>query len=409
MLSVDEQLEIICDGAEEVIPLGELREKLKKSISKKEPLRVKLGLDPTAPDIHLGHTVVLKKLRQFQDLGHKAVLIIGDFTALIGDPSGKSETRKPLTPEKIGDNAKTYTEQAFKILDSDPEKIEIVRNSEWLGRMQIQDILKLTSSYTVARMLERDDFSQRYQTGKPISIVEFLYPLLQGMDSIAVRADVELGGTDQKFNLLVGRELQREYGKEPQAIITTPLLEGTDGVQKMSKSLGNYIGVTESPDEIFGKTMSIPDELMIKYFRLVTTLSKDKVDEIEKGLKERELHPAEVKRELARKIVAMYHGEKVADEAVRQFNRIFKEKQLPSELKEVVLPPDVFKDGKVWAVKMLTTTGLTESSSEARRLIAQRAVKLNESVIEDADLNVEVKNGDVLQVGRRKFARIRIN
>ncbi len=409
MLSVDEQLEIICDGAEEVIPLGELREKLKKSISKKEPLRVKLGLDPTAPDIHLGHTVVLKKLRQFQDLGHKAVLIIGDFTALIGDPSGKSETRKPLTPEKIEDNAKTYTEQAFKILDSDPEKIKIVQNSEWLGRMQIQDILKLTSSYTVARMLERDDFSQRYQTGKPISIVEFLYPLLQGMDSIAVRADVELGGTDQKFNLLVGRELQREYGKEPQAIITTPLLEGTDGVQKMSKSLGNYIGVTESPGEIFGKTMSIPDELMIKYFRLVTTLSKDKVDEIEKGLKEEKLHPAEVKRELARKIVAMYHGEKVADEAVRQFNRIFKEKQLPSKLKEVVLPPDVFKDGEVWAVKMLTTTGLAKSSSEARRLIAQRAVKLNESVIEDADLNVEVKNGDVLQVGRRKFARIRIN
>lgn len=409
ILNVDEQLEIICEGTEEVIPLDELRAKIKRSIAEKKPLRVKLGLDPTAPDIHLGHTVVLKKLRQFQKLGHRAVLIIGDFTALVGDPSGKSEIRKPLNSKEIEANARTYTDQAFKILDSSPEKIEIVLNSEWLGKLSTKDILKLTSCYTVARMLQRDDFSSRYSSGKPISIAEFLYPLLQGMDSITIRADVELGGTDQKFNLLVGRELQKEYSQESQVIITTPLLEGVDGVQKMSKSLGNYIGVTEGPDEIFGKTMSIPDELMIRYYRLVSDATKAEVDEIERELKKGTLHPAKLKRDLARRIVALYHGKKKARKAEEEFDRIFKERQLPSEVSDVVLPLEAFKDGKVWVVRMLTVANLAKSSSEARRLIEQGGVKLNQVVLKDADINIEIKDGDLVQVGRRKFAKFRLS
>ncbi len=406
-LSVEEQLKIAREGAEDILPIEDLEVKLRRSGKEKRPLRIKLGLDPTAPDIHLGHTVVLRKLRQFQDLGHLAILIIGDFTAMIGDPSGRSEIRKSLTVEEIAINAQTYQEQAFKILDPSPKKIKIVYNSEWLKKMGMADVLRLTSSYTVARMLERDDFFTRYKKGQSISIAEFLYPLLQGMDSIAIEADVELGGTDQKFNLLIGRELQRAYGQEPQVILTMPLLEGIDGTQKMSKSLGNYIGVDEPPEEIFGKIMSIPDELMIKYFRLLTDISWSEIDSMEKDLAEDKLHPAQLKRRLGHNIVAMYHNKKAAERAAREFDLVFKEKEPPSEVPEFVLSPELLKDGRIWIVKLLTCIGFARTNSEARRLIEQRGVRLNNEVISSSEVDVKISDGDILQVGKRKFARLR--
>lgn len=407
-MSIKKQLKIICEGAEDILPLEDLEVKLRRLVEEKRPLRIKLGLDPTAPDIHLGHTVVLRKLRQFQDLGHLAILIIGDFTAMIGDPSGRSEIRKPLTAKEIAINAQTYQEQAFKVLDSSPEKIKVVRNSEWLEKMGIADVLRLASCYTVARMLERDDFSARYKNGQSISIVEFLYPLLQGMDSIAIEADVELGGTDQKFNLLVGRELQRAYGQEPQVILTMPLLEGTDGTQKMSKSLGNYIGVDEPPKEMFGKIMSIPDELMIKYFRLLTNISWSEIDSMERDLAGGKLHPVQLKRRLGRGIVTMYHNKEAAERAVREFDLVFKEKELPSEVPESVLPPELLKDGKIWIVKLVTCIGFAKTNSEARRLIEQRGVRLNNEVISSSEVDVAISDGDILRVGKRKFAKLRI-
>lgn len=407
----EKQLEVILSGVEEVIPLDDLKEKLKRSLEKKAPLRVKLGLDPSAPDIHLGHAVVLRKLRQFQDLGHLAILIVGDFTGTIGDPSGQIEKRKQLSKEEVRKNAETYVQQLLKVLDK--KRTEVVYNSTWLKKLTMGEVLRLTACYTVARMLERDDFSLRYTQGKPISILEFMYPLLQGYDSVMVKADVELGGTDQKFNLLVGREVQKEYSQDPQVVLTTPLLEGTDGVQKMSKSLGNYIGITEPPEEIFGKVMSLPDDLVVRYFRLATDLTDKEVDSIESGLKSGNLHPGEIKRRLGREVVTLYYSQEAANQAEEVFDAKFKPGRATMEARvsiapEKVVPKQFFKNGKVWVVKLLRHLDFAKTNSEARRLIEQGAVKLNDEVVASPDAEIQIVEGDLVQVGKRKIARLKI-
>jgi len=407
MRDFKEQLKILLSGTEEVLPLDEFEFKLKRSIEKNKPLVVKYGVDPTSPDLHIGHAIPLRKLRQFQELGHKVILLVGDFTARIGDPSQKSVTRPQLSEKEVRLNAKTYTKQAFKILD---EKSTIIdHNSRWFGKMNFEEILKISANFTIARLLERDDFYKRYQENIPIGLHEFFYPVMQGYDSVMLKADVELGGTDQKFNMLTGRNLQKTYGQEPQAIITLPILEGTDGVQKMSKSLGNHVGVTDSPKDMFGKIMSIPDEIMIKYFRLATSLSEKEIEVIEEGLKGGSLHPAKIKRRLAEEIVSQYHGKKAAEDAKEEFDIIFKEKSLPSDIPEAVLLPELFKDNRIWIVKLLTHVGLAETNGEARRLIKQGGVKLNAEIIKSADIDVEIKNGDILQVGKRRFAKLVLN
>ncbi len=398
------QLEIIKRGAAEIVPEGDLIEKLKKSISSGEPLHIKLGLDPTAPDIHLGHTVVLQKLRQFQDLGHKVTIILGDYTARIGDPTGKSETRKQLTQEEVMANARTYEEQIFKILDK--SRTNVVFNSEWLAPLTFADVIGLASKYTVARMLERDDFAKRFHNEQPISIHEFFYPLMQGYDSVALKADVELGGTDQKFNLLMGRHLQKEYGQEQQVALMMPILEGLDGIQKMSKSLGNYIGITDSPREMYGKTMSISDEMMIRYFELVTPVSIKEIRGIEKGLQEGSLHPRDVKMRLAREIVTIYHGTEAARRAEEEFKNIFQKKELPDEVPEYRLDQRDLEDGQIWLPKLLALAGLAASTSEGKRLIRQGAVKVDDNRIDDPDTRIVPQNGMILKAGKRKFVKI---
>lgn len=399
MKSVEEQLAQMSFGAAEILPLDELRKKLERAVATNTPLRVKLGLDPSAPDIHLGHTVVLRKLKQFQDLGHQIVLIIGDFTGRIGDPSGKSAARKPLTEEQVLANAKTYEDQIFKILDRD--KTEVHFNSEWLGKMNFADVLTLAAKYTVARMLERDDFQKRYTEGRPISLHEFMYPLMQGYDSIATKADIEFGGTDQKFNLIVGRHLQNETGMEPQVVITMPLLEGLDGVQKMSKSLGNYIGIDEEPTEMYGKAMSIPDELMARYFMLVTDMPREEQEQLAQGLKDGSVHPRDAKMLLAKTIVELYHGAAAAEAAEQEFVRVFQERDLPSEIEELSIDA-----GEVWLPQLLNTAGMVSSNSEGKRMIQQGSVRVNgEKVTEE---NYTLQNDDVLQVGKRKYRRIRL-
>ncbi|MBS6028592.1 MAG: tyrosine--tRNA ligase [Negativicoccus succinicivorans] len=399
MKSVEEQLAQMSFGAAEILPLDELRKKLERAVATNTPLRVKLGLDPSAPDIHLGHTVVLRKLKQFQDLGHQIVLIIGDFTGRIGDPSGKSAARKPLTEEQVLANAKTYEDQIFKILDRD--KTEVHFNSEWLGKMNFADVLTLAAKYTVARMLERDDFQKRYTEGRPISLHEFMYPLMQGYDSIAIKADIEFGGTDQKFNLIVGRHLQSETGMEPQVVITMPLLEGLDGVQKMSKSLGNYIGIDEEPTEMYGKAMSIPDELMARYFMLVTDMPREEQEQLAQGLKDGSVHPRDAKMLLAKTIVELYHGAAAAEAAEQEFVRVFQERDLPSEIEELSIDA-----GEVWLPQLLNAAGMVSSNSEGKRMIQQGSVRVNgEKVTEE---NCTLQNDDVLQVGKRKYRRIRL-
>lgn len=399
MKSVEEQLAQMSFGAAEILPLDELRKKLERAVATNTPLRVKLGLDPSAPDIHLGHTVVLRKLKQFQDLGHQIVLIIGDFTGRIGDPSGKSAARKPLTEEQVLENAKTYEDQIFKILDRD--KTEVHFNSEWLGKMNFADVLTLAAKYTVARMLERDDFQKRYTEGRPISLHEFMYPLMQGYDSIATKADIEFGGTDQKFNLIVGRHLQNETGMEPQVVITMPLLEGLDGVQKMSKSLGNYIGIDEEPTEMYGKAMSIPDELMARYFMLVTDMPREEQEQLAQGLKDGSVHPRDAKMLLAKTIVELYHGAAAAEAAEQEFVRVFQERDLPSEIEELSIDA-----GEVWLPQLLHAAGMVSSNSEGKRMIKQGSVRVNgEKVTEE---NCTLQNDDVLQVGKRKYRRIRL-
>jgi tyrosyl-tRNA synthetase len=357
-----------------------------------------LGLDPTAPDIHLGHTVVLNKLRQFQDLGHEVHLIIGDFTARIGDPSGKSETRKQLTEEQVQVNAATYQEQIFKVLD--PEKTVIHFNSEWLTKMNLVDVLGLAGKYTVARMLERDDFSKRYHDNLPIGIHEFMYPLMQGYDSVVLQADVELGGTDQKFNLLVGRNLQKEYDGKPQVAVTMPILEGTDGVQKMSKSLGNYIGVDEDANEMFGKTMSIPDELIIRYFELVTQMSMDEIKAMDEAMTEGSLNPRDAKIKLAHEIISMYHDAEAAKKAEERFKLVFSQGSIPQDIPEVGVAEE-----QVWLPKFLHDHDLVSSTSEGRRMLQQAAVRVNGEKYHEE--NLPVQDNMVIQVGKRKFVRIK--
>jgi tyrosyl-tRNA synthetase len=392
---VDEALEVIQRGTEEIL----LEDALRAKLARGRPLRVKAGFDPTAPDLHLGHTVLINKLRQFQDLGHEILFLIGDFTGMIGDPTGKSATRKPLTREAVLENARTYEQQIFHILD--PEKTLVVFNSSWMGEMKAAEMIQLAARHTVARMLERDDFSKRYRAGQPIAIHEFLYPLVQGFDSVALRADVELGGTDQKFNLLVGRQLQEAYGQEPQVVITLPILEGTDGVQKMSKSLGNYIGIAEPPEEMFGKLMSISDELMWRYLELLSLRSAGEIagwrQEVTAGL-----NPMEIKFRLAGELVARFHSAGDAQSARERFIGRFRRGDLPEDMPEISL---AVPDGLQIAT-LLKAAGLVGSTSEALRLIAQGGVRIDGERVEDKSLFVAAGTAHVFQVGKRRFARV---
>ena len=399
MISTAEQFRLISHGVADLLPEDEFKKKLEKSVATNTPLIVKLGLDPTAPDIHLGHTVVLRKLKLFQDFGHKVIILIGDFTARIGDPTGKSVTRPPLTEEQVITNAKTYQEQIFKVLD--PEKTEVRFNSEWLSKLDFADVLKLASKYTVARMLERDDFHKRYTEGRPISIHEFMYPLMQGYDSIALKADVEFGGTDQTFNLLMGRHLQGEEGMPEQTIITMPILEGLDGVQKMSKSLGNYIGISEAPSEMYGKAMSIPDELMMRYFMLVTDMSIEEQEQLSKDLESGAAHPRDVKMKLAHTIVRLYHGEEAANFGQDEFVRVFQKHAMPTDIPEYKM---AITEEPVFVPQLLSDAGLTASNGEARRSIKAGAFKIDGEKCNEE--HIVLKDGMVLQVGKRKFIKI---
>ena len=401
-MTPEEQLHIIQSGAAQIVPEAALLEKLKRG----KPLNIKLGVDPTAPDIHLGHAVPLRKLRQFQDLGHHVTLIIGDGTALIGDPSGRNSTRPQLTSDQIKVNAQTYVDQAFKILD--PEKTTLRYNSEWILALNMESLLKLTAQFTVARILERDDFHNRYANNLPISLHEFLYPVMQAYDSVVIEADVELGGTDQLFNLLAGRELMEKMDMEPQVCLTLPLLEGTDGVKKMSKSYGNYVGLTDEPSDMFGKIMSIPDELMVKYYRLASTVPVDEIDKIEAGLAADELHPNKVKRALARNIVAAYYDEDAATAAEEQFDLVFKRHDVPDDVPEFAADLTPNEDGLVYVAKLLHDAGMAQSVGEARRLIDGGGVKVNGEPLAPKSYNVEpaLLEHAVIQVGKRKFVKL---
>ena len=405
-MDINKQLEILKQGVSDLISVEDLKKKLKEAEQENRPLRVKLGLDPTAPDIHLGHTVVLKKLKQFQDLGHEVYLIIGDFTGRIGDPSGKSKMRKQLTKEEIEANARTYEKQFSKILDED--KTKLVFNSSWLGEMDFADVIRLSSKYTVARMLERDDFHKRYEDNKPIGIHEFFYPLMQGYDSIAIEADVELGGTDQRFNLLVGRNLQKEYGQEPQVLVMMPILEGLDGTEKMSKSLDNYIGIEDGPSEMYGKVMSIPDDLIVRYYELVTNVDVDKVKQIKEDIEVNNVNPMQHKKDLAYTIVKEYHGEAKAQEAAQEFENVFSKGGMPEDIPEVEISQDDLEDGELWIVKIVAATGMVDSNSEARRMIKQGAVRINDKKYEKINLDLEVEDGMIVQIGKRRYAKLRV-
>ncbi len=400
------QLAILKARSVDLLVEEELYQKLCRSLSTRTPLRVKLGLDPTAPDLHIGHTVVIHKLREFQALGHDVIFLIGDFTGMIGDPSGRSETRKPLTPQQIQENAETYKRQIFKILD--PERTIIEYNSRWGKALGSEGIIRLAARYTVARMLERDDFHKRFAEGRPISVHEFLYPLLQGYDSVALRADVELGGTDQKFNLLVGRELQRDNEMEPQVIMTLPILEGLDGVQKMSKSLGNYIGIDEDPQTIFGKAMSIPDNLTVRYMELATSIPREEILGISTGMDGGSVHPRDAKMRLALALVAQYHSVGAAEEASRRFRETFSERIFPADAPTATAPKALMEDDdQIWIIRLITHCGKGEiTSSEASRLVRQGAVKVDGDVISDRDYRVVLDRERRLQVGRRRFYRV---
>jgi len=396
MPGIKEQISELTRGADEVLPEGGLEAKLKEG----RPLVVKAGFDPTAPDLHIGHTVLINKMRQFQQLGHDVVFLIGDFTGMIGDPSGKNATRPPLTAEEIKANAATYEKQIFKILDEKKTRVEF--NSSWMGKMDAAGLIKLAARHTVARMLERDDFNKRYTGGQSISIHEFLYPLVQGYDSVALKADVELGGTDQKFNLLVGRQLQQDYGQKPQIVMTTPLLEGLDGVQKMSKSLGNYVGITDAPDNMFGKIMSISDELMWRYFEVLSFRSLDSIQSLKKAVADG-MNPRDAKFELSEEIVARFHSSNDAQAAKREFVSRFQQGAMPEEIPEVAVESD---DGSLGIGHLLVNAGLVGSTSDAFRMIQQGAVKIDGQKVEDRSLTVTAGTTHVYQVGKRKFARV---
>jgi len=393
-MDIKEQLTLLTRGALEILPKGSLEQKLKLAAKEGRPLRVKAGFDPTAPDLHLGHTVLLEKLRQFQICGHQVVFLIGDFTGMIGDPTGKNETRPPLTQEDVVANAETYKEQVFKVLD--PAQTEVRFNSEWLNKLSAADLVRLAAKATVARMLERDDFEKRYKGGQAIAIHEFLYPLIQGYDSVALDADVELGGNDQKFNLLMGRQLQEAYGKAPQMILTMPLLEGLDGVNKMSKSLNNYVGVAEPAKEQFGKLMSISDDLMVKYYELLTD-----VDMVEM----KSMHPMQAKKQLAAIIADRFHGNGAGGKAREAFESQFAKKEVPDEMPEVTL---MAEDGGLWIARALTQTGLTQSNGEAVRLIKQGALSIDGEKINDKDYKLQTGGSYLIKLGKRRFVRLKI-
>jgi tyrosyl-tRNA synthetase len=407
---LDEQLDRIRRGTAEILPAGELEKKLARSIEAGRPLIVKQGFDPTRPDLHIGHTVSIRKLRDFQDLGHQVVFLIGDFTALIGDPSGRSETRPLLSPAEVAENARTYMEQVFKILDR--TKTVIRHNREWLGGLSFEEVIRLASKVTVARMLERDDFSKRYREERAIALHEFLYPLGQGYDSVALRADVELGGTDQTFNLLMARDIQREYGVEPQVVVTVPLLEGTDGAQKMSKTANNAIGITEPPSEIYGKTMSIPDGLILRWFELATRVPPREIDSMRRALEDGSINPRDLKRRLARELVAMYHGGEAAAAAEAEFDRLFVQHELPEELPEHVLDPATLSsfdadEGSVLLAQALQAAGLVSSYSEGLRMMRQGAVSLDGERAGPERERISCARPWKVRVGKRRFAEIR--
>ncbi len=401
MRTVAEQLEIIRQNAVDLLPEEDLIAKLTRSVATNTPLRIKLGLDPSRPDIHIGHAVVLNKLRQFQDLGHTVVLIIGDFTAMIGDPTGKSKTRPALTLEETRANGQTYVDQASLILDR--ERTEVVYNSQWLDQLSFKDVVGLAGKYTVAQLLERDDFTKRYRSGEPISVHEFLYPLSQAYDSVAIRSDVELGGTDQKFNLLVGREIMRQYGMEPQCILTMPILEGTDGVEKMSKSLDNYIGLTDSPKDMFGKTMSIPDTLIARYLQYACYASTDEVATVSAGLADGRVHPRNAKVDVAKRIVAQYHGSAAADEAFAEFERVFVKKDEPDEIPDWQAPSG---SPTITLLEAVFQSGSTASKSDARRLIQQGGVRVQGEQVKDPNAEIDIAARPVIRAGKLKWFRI---
>ena len=399
--SINEQMDLIKRGAFEIIPEGELVKKIEKSLKENKPLKIKLGCDPSRPDLHIGHSVVLRKLAQFQMLGHQAILIIGDFTGIIGDPSGRNATRPALSLEETRKNGQSYFEQASKILDK--EKTKIVYNSEWLSKMSFEDVIKLSSKYTVARMIERDDFTKRFRAGEPISIHEFLYPLAQAMDSVAIESDVELGGTDQKFNLLVGRDIQREFGIEPQVILTMPLLVGTDGIEKMSKSYNNYIGISEEPKEIYGKTLSIPDNLIYTYFELGTDVTNEKLKEIRIKLDDEKTNPRDLKRELARTIVSIYYDMKSAAEAEEAFDKVFIKKEIPDEIPEYKIKNN---NEIINIIDLILAVQFAPTKSEARRLVTQGGVTVDGKKIDDITSTIKLDKEKILKVGKRKFVKI---
>ena len=397
---IKEQLKIIKRGTVEIITDDELVKKLEKSISTGVPLKVKAGFDPTAPDIHLGHTVLIHKMRQFQELGHEVIFLIGDFTGIIGDPTGRSETRKPLTREDVLKNAETYKEQIFKILD--PKKTQVRFNSEWFAKMSAMEVVSLGAMRTVARMLEREDFKKRFASQQEITILEFYYPLFQAYDSVYLKADIELGGTDQRFNLLMGRHMQKTMGVEEQVVVMMPLLEGTDGVQKMSKSLGNYIGITESPKEMFGKIMSISDELMVRYYELLSDISMDELEKFKKGIKDGSIHPMELKKRLASEIIRRFHSEIEASDAQREFEKVFSQRELPDDMPVVELKWD---GDELWLPRIISTTVPPTSGSEARRLIKEGAVTVNGERV--TDIEKKLRRGEyILKIGKKRFVKI---
>ena len=397
------QFAIIKRGSVEIIDEDELKEKLRESLKNNKPLKIKAGFDPTAPDLHLGHTVLIQKLKQFQMLGHQVYFLIGDFTGMIGDPTGKNETRKALSKEEIEKNAETYKKQIFKILDK--EKTKVVYNSEWCSRLSSSDLIKLAANMTVARMLERDDFSKRFHSNKPISIHEFLYPLIQGYDSVALEADVELGGTDQKFNLLVGRELQRKDNQRPQSILMMPILEGLDGVNKMSKSLGNYVGIMDEPNEMYGKIMSISDKLMWRYYELLSDRSIKEIDELQQSVKEESLHPKKAKEMLAFEIVERFHSRDEAKKAASYFEEMFKKKEVPDDIQTMDIKID---DNEIWICHLLKEIGFVKSSSQAKRMIKSNAVSMDSVKITDDSIKIAKGTQTVIKVGKKNIAKINL-
>lgn len=404
-MDIQKQLHILPARTVDFFSPEELKKKLEKAAAEKRPLRIKYGADPSAPDIHLGHVVGLNKLREFQDAGHTVVFIIGDFTAMIGDPSGKSKTRPQLSREEVTRNAESYKEQVFKILD--PDRTEIRYNSEWFADMAFEEVIRLSAKVTVGKLLQRDDFSKRYQANQEISLVEFLYPLIQAYDSYMIEADVELGGTDQLFNLLLGRELQEKLGQAPQVIMTLPLIEGLDGVQKMSKSLGNYIGVTESPKEIFGKTMSVSDDLMWRYFELVLCETPDRIEAMKADAVSGKQHPRDIKDRLARSVVEKFYDAEAGAQASEEFKRVFAQNKLPDDMPEYAVPAEHLDGGKIGVVALLKDTGLAPSSKEARRLVEQGGVKIDDEKVTDIHAAIPVDNEFILRAGKRRFVKVK--